>query len=94
MAALAVKYEPDNANFIDTYAWVYFAMKDYSKALLYIKDAVEKGEDEHFYEHYGDILWFNDEPEAAVEKWSKALEMDSDNELLQRKVKDKTYYEE
>ena len=44
--------------------------------------------------YYGDILWFSDEKDAAVEQWSKALEMDSDNELLQRKVKDKTYYEE
>lgn len=94
MAALALKYDPDNANFIDTYAWVYFAKKDYTKALLYIKSAVEKDEDNHLLEHYGDILWFNDEKEAAVEQWSKALETEPDNELLQRKVKDKTYYEE
>ena len=94
MAALAVKEDPDNANFIDTYAWVFFAKKDYKMALLYIKSAVEKSEDQHFFEHYGDILWFSDEKEAAVEQWSKALEMDPDNELLQRKVKDKTYYEE
>ena len=93
MAALAVKDEPDNANFIDTYAWVYFAKKDYTKALLYIKTAVEKDEDNHLREHYGDILWFNDEREQAVEQWTKALEEDPDNELLQRKVKDKTYYE-
>ena len=93
MAALAIKDEPDNANFIDTYAWVYFAKKDYTKALLYIKDAVEKDEDNHLLEHYGDILWFNEEHEAAVEQWTKALETDPDNELLQRKVKDKTYYE-
>lgn len=94
MAALALKYDPDNANFIDTYAWVFFAKKDYTKALLYIKSAVEKDEDNHLLEHYGDILWFNDEKEAAVEQWTKALETDPDNELLQRKVKDKTYYEE
>ncbi len=94
MAALAVKEEPDNANFIDTYAWVFFAKKDYQMALLYIKSAVEKGEDEHFLEHYGDILWFNGEKDQAVEQWTKALEMDQDNELLQRKVKNKTYYEE
>ena len=93
MAALAIKYDPDNANFIDTYAWVYFAKKDYTKALLYIKSAVEKDEDNHLLEHYGDILWFNDEKEAAVEQWTKALETDHDNELLQRKVKNKTYYE-
>ena len=94
MAALAVKLDPDNANFIDTYAWVYFAKKDYTKALLYIKSAVEKDADNHLLEHYGDILWFNDEKDAAIEQWSKALEADPDNELLQRKVKDKTYYEE
>lgn len=94
MAALAVKYEPDNANFIDTYAWVFFAKKDYDMALLYIKSAVEKDEDNHLLEHYGDILWFTGEKEQAVEQWAKALEQDPDNELLQRKVKDKTYYEE
>ena len=94
MAALALKDLPDNANFIDTYAWVYFAKKDYEKALLYIKSAVEKDEDNHLLEHYGDILWFNNEREAAVEQWTKALETDPDNELLQRTVKDKTYYEE
>jgi len=94
MAALALKYDPENANFIDTYAWVYFAKKDYTKALLYIKSAVEKDEENHLLEHYGDILWFNDEKEQAVEQWTKALESDPDNELLQRKVKDKTYYEE
>ena len=94
MAALAVKYEPENANFIDTYAWVYFAKKDYKMALLYIKRAVELDDDNHLLEHYGDILWFNDEKEAAVEQWIKALDMDPDNELLHRKVKDKTYYEE
>ena len=93
MAALAIKDEPDNANFIDTYAWVFFAKKDYQMALLYIKSAIEKDDDNHLLEHYGDILWFNDEKEAAVEQWSKALEQDPDNELLQRKVKDKTYYE-
>ena len=93
MAALAVKDEPDNANFIDTYAWVFFAKKDYQMALLYIKSAVEKDEDNHLLEHYGDILWFVDDKEGAVEQWTKALELDPDNELLQRKVKDKTYYE-
>ena len=94
MAALAVKDDPENANFIDTYAWVFFAKKDYQMALLYIKSAVEKDEDNHLLEHYGDILWFNDDKDGAVEQWTKALETDPDNELLQRKVKDKTYYEE
>ena len=94
MAALAVKDSPDNANFLDTYAWVFFAKKEYSMALLYIKSAVEKDDDNHLLEHYGDILWFNDDKDGAVEQWTKALEQDPDNELLQHKVKEKTYYEE
>ena len=94
MAALAVKDSPDNANFLDTYAWVYFAKKEYSMALLYIKSAVDKDDDNHLLEHYGDILWFNDDRDGALEQWTKALEQDPDNELLQRKVKDKTYYED
>lgn len=94
MAALAIKYAPDNANFLDTYAWVMFAKKDYQKALTYIKMAIAQDDDGHLLEHYGDILWFNDEKEAAVEQWTKALEQDPDNEILQRKVKDKTYYED
>ena len=93
MAALALRYAPDNANFLDTYAWVFFAEKEYQKALTYIKKAVEKDDDNHLLEHYGDILWFNNEKDAAVEQWTKALEKDPDNELLQRKVKDKTYYD-
>ena len=59
-----------------------------------IKSAVENDEDEHLLEHYGDILWFNNEKEQAVEQWTKALDKDPDNETLKRKVKDKTYYEE
>ena len=94
MAALAIKDEPDNANFIDTYAWVFFAKKDYKTALRYIKEAVEKDDTDHLLEHYGDILWFNDERDQAVEQWTKALEVEPDNELLQRKVKNKTYYDQ
>ena len=95
MAAIAVKQNPDNANFIDTYAWVYYAKGDYRMALLYIKRAVELADDDvNLLQHYGDILWFNDDKEAAIEQWSRALELDPDDESLQRKVKDKTYYEE
>ena len=93
MAALALKDEPDNANFIDTYAWVFFAKKDYAKALEHIKRAMERDDSDNLLEHYGDILWFNGEKEQAVEQWTRALENDKENELLQRKVKNKTYYD-
>lgn len=93
MAAIAVQDNPENGNFIDTYAWVFFAKQDYKMALLYMKSAIEKDDSGNLLEHYGDVLFFNGETDQAVEQWTKALENDPDNELLQRKVKDKVYYE-
>lgn len=43
------------------------------------------------YEHYGDILYFNQESEEALEYWKKALTLEPDNEILKRKVKEKRY---
>lgn len=36
----------------------------------------------------------NGEPKEAVEFWKKALELDPDNALIQKKVKHKTYFYE
>jgi len=95
MAALAVKGNPDNVNFVDTYAWVFFVKGDYDMALLYIKRAAELEKDnpsQEMLEHYGDILFKHGEVDEAVEKWKAALEIDPSNELLQRKINDRTYY--
>ena len=96
MAALAVKSEPNSSTFLDTYAWVFYKKKDYKMALLYIKSAIDN-EDEHssdVLDHYGDILFMNGEADAALEQWKKALEMAPDNELIQKKVKHKTIFNE
>lgn len=95
MAAKAVYANPGNATFIDTYAWVYFKKKNYDMALLYIKSAMENIDTPNadILEHYGDILFMTGDEDGAVVQWEKALELKPDNELLQRKVRDKTYYE-
>ncbi len=95
MSALAVKAEPQNATFIDTYAWVFFKKKDYGMALFYIESAIDKDSSgsADLLDHYGDILYFNNQQEKAVEQWTKALQSMPDNERLQRKVNDKKYYE-
>ena len=95
MAAIAVKENPDNGTFLDTYAWVYFRKGEYVMALLYIKKAIENMDEPNWEEidHYGDILWFSDDHEGAVQQWQLALALNPDNELLQRKVNDKQYYE-
>lgn len=96
MAAIAVKENPDNATFLDTYAWIYFKKGEYVMALLYIKKAVENSDDLSWEEldHYGDILWFNDEHEAALQQWQLALDMKPDNETLRRKVNEQQYLQQ
>ncbi len=95
MAAKAVYANPDNATFIDTYAWVYFKKKNYDMALLYIRSAISNSDapSSDILEHYGDILFMTGDEEGALKQWEKALELDSENELLRKKVENKTYYE-
>ena len=61
MAALAVKEDPDNANFIDTYAWVYFAQRIMKKPCSTSRAPSRMTRMSTCWKHYGDILWFNNE---------------------------------
>ena len=96
MAAKAVYSNPNNSTFIDTYAWVFFKKKNYDMALLYIKSAIDNADSPSadILEHYGDILYMTGDKENAVTQWEKALELNPTKDVLQRKVLDKTYYEE
>lgn len=89
--------EPDNPVYIDTYAWILFKKQDYRKAKEYIDRVLnnpdgEKELSSEYYSHAGDIYYFNQLPDEAVEFWKKALLLEPDNELLQRKVEHKTYF--
>ncbi|MDE6485282.1 MAG: tetratricopeptide repeat protein [Duncaniella sp.] len=95
MIEKVIEAEPDNASWLDTYAWVLFKMKNYDKALeiidkaLAIDDASKSAE---VYEHAGDIYFMNARPDEALDFWKTALELSPDSELLQRKVKQKTFF--
>ena len=95
MAAKAVNANPNNATFIDTYAWVYFKKKNYDMALFYIKSAISNDDEPNsdIIEHYGDILYMTGDKEEAVKQWEKALELSPDSDILKRKVENKTYFE-
>lgn len=94
MVETAIKAEPDNPTTLDTYAWVLFKRKDYAKAreiidkTLYLTD--ERSEE--ILEHAGDIHFMDGDPDGALEFWKEALQLAPDNELLERKVKHKTYF--
>ena len=96
MSAQTVKAEPDNATYLDTYAWIFFKQGNYSLARIYLQNALDKTKEPsaELFEHYGDILFMLGEVDEAVTYWQKALEAGSESaELLQKKIKNKKYIE-
>jgi len=90
MSSMAISLEPENATFMDTYAWVLFKQKNYSLAKSCMRTALEKSKDPSgvLYEHYGDILYMNGDKEEAIKMWKKALELnDSECGDLEYKIK-------
>lgn len=93
MSARAVKLEPENATYLDTYAWIYFQMENFFLAKVYIETAMRNGGDtsEVLVDHYGDILFKNGDVEGAVTQWEKALELGSKSKVLEKKIKEKKF---
>ena len=85
--------DPQNPVYLDTYAWVLFKMKKFDEAKEYIDKTLEADPEptSELYEHAGDIYFMNLMPAQALDYWKEALALDPDNELLQKKVKEKTY---
>lgn len=100
MSFKTITAEPENPTYLDTYAWILYKQQNYKKAKEYIDRALslteESGEEftVDYYIHAGDIYFWNQLPEQALEFWEKALQLDPENELLARKVKHKTYFHE
>lgn len=71
----AVHAEPENASFLDTYAWIYYQRGEPVMALLYVESALAKTEtpNAEIYEHYGDILLQNGREADAVKQWQNAI---------------------
>ncbi|MDE5923905.1 MAG: tetratricopeptide repeat protein [Muribaculaceae bacterium] len=95
----AVRLQPDQPTYLDTRAWVLFRKGDYKeakevqmRALELLNQTEDPGDQSEFYNHLGDILFMNHEPEEALKYWQKALETDPDNELLKKKVAHKTFF--
>jgi tetratricopeptide (TPR) repeat protein len=93
MAAQLIKSHPENASYLDTYAWVLFMREKYREARKVMERALATGDAgaTHF-EHYGDILFKLGETDEAVRQWQKAKSMDSDNEIIDKKIANRRLY--
>lgn len=94
MSEMTVQNDPDNTTSLDTYAWVLFKKADYQRAKEIIDRVLvlDDNMSAEVYQHAGDIYFMAGDPETAVEYWTKALDLDPDDNMLQRKVKHKTYF--
>jgi len=93
LSGTVIQANPDNATYLDTYAWVLFKKKDFKLAKFYMESAISKMTDNSavLIEHYGDILYFLDEKQQALEQWKKSLGMGNDTKTLRKKIARKIY---
>ena len=96
MSGLCIKLEPDNATYLDTYAWIFFVQGNYTLAKIYIESALEKDttNSAELVDHYGDILFMCGEKEKAVEQWKRAKELGKSTEVLDQKIERQEYIED
>ncbi len=96
MSFITITVEPDNATYLDTYAWIRFVQGDYRQAKIYIEKALnnDKTNSHELVDHYGDILYMLGNKEKAVEQWKRAKEMGKESEVLDRKIAEEKYIEE
>lgn len=83
MSYRTVKAEPENATYLDTYAWILFEKGRYTEARIYIEQALKNGGETSrvIVEHCGDIYYKLGEEKKALEFWKKAdsIEPESDD---------------
>ena len=95
MIEKALEIVPGNPSYLDTYAWVLFKSGEYTEARSQIELAIAKGGSNSgaVLEHYGDILYKLGDQTEAMEQWKIALSLGDTSEILEKKLKDKQYYE-
>jgi tetratricopeptide (TPR) repeat protein len=101
MSFKTIKAEPENATYLDTYAWILFKQGRYAEAKIYIDQTLQYDPDASavLLEHAGDIYAKCGEMAQAVSYWEQSLAKASDDseikaerrELLIRKIKLKKY---
>ncbi|MDB5023157.1 MAG: tetratricopeptide repeat protein [Mucilaginibacter sp.] len=87
--------QPNTASFEDTYAWILFKQKKYADARLWMEKALSHDKDHSAvqFEHYGDIMFYLGDADAAVQNWKKAKDNGESSPILERKINERKYIE-
>ncbi len=80
LIGMALRHEPDNGAYLDSYAWVFYQRGSYDSARVYMERALEKvGEDPVVLEHLGDVRVKLGRYAEAAQAYRTALELDPDD---------------
>lgn len=93
MSERVIKEFPDNATYLDTYAWILYVMKEYGKAKDIFERIVQNSNNGTIVEHYGDVLYQLGQKDQALEQWKKAKSLGEASEMIDKKINDKKLYE-
>jgi len=88
MIKIAIDSDSLNANFLDTYGWIYFQMGDNEKALKFLEKskAVDNANPEVWL-HIGDVLKKMGNEQEAIDAWEKGLNCNPNNSDLLERIK-------
>ena len=93
MSRRTIEAEPENATYLDTYAWILYKLQRYEEAFVYMERALaaESEPSDVLYEHAGDICHKLGEKSKALDYWRKALDLQREagivNKTLEKKIK-------
>jgi len=107
MSYRAIRLEPDNKTYLDTYAWVLFMQEDYTTARIYMDKVVnpelpdstlmaDSEANPVLLEHAGDIYAQCNQVDVALRLWQLALDKavlnkEQPSKVLKKKLKSKKY---
>ena len=86
MIERAVKADPQNAAYLDSYGWVFYRLNKYDLALDQLKKAAGLTKDATVFEHLADTYKALGKRDEARQWWQRALEIDPKNDSLKGKL--------
>ncbi len=78
----ALQLLPDDAHILDSMGWVLFRLKDYPRALEYLRKAYDKLPEAEIAAHLGEVLWAMGRRDEARALWREARGREPDNTTL------------
>lgn len=78
----ALEFAPNDPYIIDSLGWVYFRLGDLGQAQDVLRKAYSIKADGEIAAHLGEVLWADNQREAAITLWREALTRHTDNDTL------------